>query len=150
MNRKIVYIAAAVLLFGIFLFASRGPNISNALKRIILPELEAATGKKFIAQQIYVNLFPLFAEIKGLKSFDENGERIIEVQRVKGYIGLSGLIRKKLIVKRLVLKEPELGTDRKQLEDILSNIKQYLAKPARIPIKLEIKSINVTDAALSY
>jgi len=150
MKRKLIYIAAAVLLCGIFLYASRGPDISNALKRVILPELEDATGRKFIARQIYINLMPLFVEIKGLKSFDENGEKILEVQRVKGYIGLSGLIRKKLIVKRLVLKEPELGTDRKQLEDILSNIKQYLAKPARIPIKLEIKSINVTDAALSY
>ncbi|HXW68346.1 MAG TPA: translocation/assembly module TamB domain-containing protein [Dissulfurispiraceae bacterium] len=150
MKRKLIYIATAVLLCGIFLYASRGPDISNALKRVILPELEDATGRKFIAQQIYVNLMPLFVEIKGLKSFDDNGEKILEVQRVKGYIGLSGLIRKKLLVKRLVIKEPELHTDRRQLEEISANIKQYLAKPTRIPIKLEIKSINVSDAALSY
>src|SRR5208337_4316798 len=128
MKQKLIYIAAAVLLCGIFLYASRGPDISNTLKRIILPELEAATGRKFIAQQIYINLMPFFVEIKGLKSFDDNGEKLLDVQRVKGYIGLSGLIRKKLIVKRLVIKEPELRTDRKQLEDISENIKKYLAK----------------------
>jgi translocation and assembly module TamB len=150
MKRKLIYIMAAVLLFGILLYASRGPDISNTLKRIILPELEDATGRKFIAQQIYINLMPLFVEIKGLKSFDDNGEKILDVQRVKGYIGLSGLIRKKLIVRRLVLKAPELRTDRKQIEEILGNIKQYLAKPTKMPIKLEIKSISVTDAALSY
>ncbi len=150
MKRKLIYIAAAVLLCGIFLYASRGPDISNALKRTILPELEAATGRKFIAQQIYINLMPLFVEIKGLKSFDDNGEKFLEVQRVKGYIGLSGLIRKKLIVKRLVLKGPDLRTDRKQLEDISENIKKYLAKKSRMPIKLEVKSLSVTDAALSY
>ena len=150
MKRVLIYIAAAVLLSGIYLYASRGPDISNVLKRIILPELEDATGRKFIAQQIYINLLPLFVEIKGLKSFDDNGEKILDVQRVKGYIGLSGLLRKKLIIKRLVLKEPELRTDRKQLEEISANIKQYLAKPAQMPIKLEVKSLSVTDAAISY
>ncbi len=150
MKRKLIYIAAAVLLCSIFLYASRGPNISNALKRIILPELEDATGKKFIAQQVYINLLPLFVEIKGLKSFDDNGEKILDVQRVKGYIGLSGLISKKLVVKRLVLKGPDLRTDRKQLEEIAANIKQYLAKPARMPIKLEVKSLSMTDASLAY
>ena len=150
MKRILIYIAVTVLLSGIYLYASRGPDISNTLKRIILPELENATGRKFIAQQIYINLLPLFVEIKGLKSFDDNGEKILDVQRVKGYIGLSGLIRKKLIVKRLVLKEPELLTDRKQLEEISANIKQYLAKDTHMPIKLEVKSVSVTDAALSY
>ncbi len=149
-KRKLIYVAAAALLCGIFLYASRGPDISNALKRIILPELENATGRKFIARQIYINLLPLFVEIKGLKSFDDNGEKILEVERVKGYIGLSGLLRKKLIVRRLVLKGPVLQTDRKQLEDILENIKHYLAIPAKMPVKLEIKSISVNDAALSY
>ncbi len=150
MKRKLLYVAAAALLCGIFLYASRGPNISNALKKIILPELENATGRKFIAQKIYINLLPLFVEIKGLKSFDDNGEKILDVQRVKGYIGLSGLIRKKLIVRRLVLKEPELRTDRKQLEEISANIKQYLAKETHMPIKLEVKSLSVTDGSLSY
>src|SRR5208337_2494640 len=150
MKRKLLYIAAALLLSGIFLYASRGPDISNALKRVILPELEDATGRKFVARQIYINLMPLFVEIKGLKSFDDNGEKILDVQRVKGYIGLSGLIRKKLIVKRLVLKEPDLRTDRKQLEEISANIKQYLAKPTKMPIKLEVKSLSVTDGAISY
>src|SRR5208283_2703891 len=150
MKRILIYIAATVLLSGIYLYVSRGPDISNTLKRIILPELENATGRKFVAQQIYINLLPLFVEIKGLKSFDDNGEKILDVQRVKGYIGLSGLIRKKLIVKRLVLKEPELRTDRKQLEEISANIKQYLAKPTQMPIKLEVKSLSVIDAAISY
>ncbi len=150
MTKRIIYIAIAVLLFGIFLYASRGPNISNALKRIILPELETATGRKFIAQKIYVNLFPLFVEIKGLKSFDDNGERIIEVQRVKGYIGLSGLIQKKVFIKRLVITEPNLRTDRKQIEDISANIKKYLAQEPKMPFKVEVKSVTIANAELFY
>jgi hypothetical protein len=150
MKRKILYIAAAALLFSIFLYASRGPDISNTLKRLILPELEAATGRKFIAQQIYINLFPLFAEIKGLKSFDENGEKILEIERVKGYIGLSGLIQKKITIKRLVLKKPELRANRKQIDEISANIRKYLAEETKMPIKVEVKSVSVYDAALGY
>ena len=123
-KRKLIYVAAAALLCGIFLYASRGPDISNALEGIILPELENATGRKIIARQIYINLLPLFRDQR-TKSFDDNGEKILEVPTVKGYIGLSGLLRKKLIVRRLVLKGPVLQTDRKQLEDILENIKHY-------------------------
>ncbi|MGD0283141.1 MAG: translocation/assembly module TamB domain-containing protein, partial [Dissulfurispiraceae bacterium] len=150
MKRRLLYIAAAVLLTGIYLYASRGPNISNALKRIILPELEAATGRKFVAQQIYINVFPLFAEIKGLKSFDDNGEKILEVERVKGYLGLSGLIQRKITIKRLVLKNPDIRADKKQIAEISANITKYLAGQPKSSLKVEVKSVSVYDAELSY
>lgn len=150
MKRRLVYIIAAVLFLGIFLYASRGPNISNALKRVLLPELEAATGRKFIAQQIYVNIFPLFAEIKGLKSFDDNGDKFVGISRVKGYIGLSGLLERKLYINRLVLKEPELRADRKQFDEIASNIKKYLARETKMPLKVVVKSVTVEDGSGSF
>ncbi|MBF0558416.1 MAG: translocation/assembly module TamB domain-containing protein [Nitrospirae bacterium] len=150
MKRKLIYITGAVLLLGIFLYVSRGPNISNALKRIILPELEAATGRKFIAQQIYVNLFPLFAEIKGLKSFDDKGDKFVEIRRVKGYIGLTGLLERKLYINRLVLKEADVLADRQQLDEIAANIKRYLARETKMPIKVVVKSVSLQDAAIMF
>ncbi|MBF0507275.1 MAG: hypothetical protein HQL09_10630, partial [Nitrospirae bacterium] len=150
MKRQFFYIAAAVLLFSIFLYASRGPNISNALKKIILPELEAATGRKFIAQQIYINLFPLFAEIKGLKSFDDNGERILEIQRVKGYIGLSGLLQKKLFINRLVIVNPIIDANKKGIDEISANVKKYLEQEPKTPFKVEVRSVTLNEAELSY
>src|SRR5512135_933404 len=79
----VIVCAAAIVL--------RGPHISNALKKLILPELELMVGRKVIAQQIYVNLFPLFVEAKGLKIFDDKGERIFLAQRVKAYLDLTGI-----------------------------------------------------------
>jgi len=150
MKRKLLYISAAVLLIGIFLYASRGPNISNSLKRIILPELEAATGKKFIAQKIYVNLFPLFIEIKGLKSFDDNGDKFVEIRRVKGYIGLSGLLEGKIFIDRLVLKEPDIRVERKQFVEIIENVKRYLARETKTQLKLAVPAVSSEDAAISF
>lgn len=46
--KRIAYLSLGVLLIGIVIFVSRGPRISNALKKIILPELENMTGRKVI------------------------------------------------------------------------------------------------------
>ena len=55
--KRIAYLSTGVLLIGMIIFISRGPHISNALKKIILPELENMTGRKVIAQSMYLNLF---------------------------------------------------------------------------------------------
>jgi hypothetical protein len=90
--RRLTYLLSAIFFAGVVFFVLRGPYISNALKRIIQPELEALTGRKVITQKIFINLFPLFAEAKDIKVFDDKGERILTVKRAKAYIDLSGPI----------------------------------------------------------
>ncbi|MEW6109280.1 MAG: translocation/assembly module TamB domain-containing protein [Nitrospirota bacterium] len=141
--KKLPCIIALALLIGIAIFFLRGPYISNALKKIILPELELASGKNIIAKKIYINIFPLFIEAKGLKVFDENGERIIYANRVKAYIDLSGLLNRNIKIRRLVIKEPEITADRKQIEEILKNVKTYLEKERETPIKVKVIAVEV-------
>src|SRR5512139_3891741 len=105
LKKRSAVIAAAIILI-ILAIVLRGPHVSNALKKLILPELEAATGKRVIASRIYINIFPLFVEAKDLKVFDEHGEKIVLTKRVKAYIELSGLISRTLIIRRLVIREP--------------------------------------------
>src|SRR4030042_4276532 len=90
--RRILYLLILTFIISLVIFISRGPYISNGLKRIILPELEDALGQKVLVQKIYINIFPLFIEAKGLKVFDEDGNRIVFAKRVKGYVGLSKLL----------------------------------------------------------
>lgn len=139
-----------MLFIGIIIFISRGPYISNALKRIILPELENMTGRKVIAQKIYLNIFPLFVEARGVKFFDEEGNRVLTAERVKGYVGLSGLLRKELVLKRVVVIEPEIWTDRNRLNDIIEKVKAYLAieNPKKIKVKAEV--IEVRNGGFSF
>lgn len=149
MKKRIISIAILALLIGIFFYALRGPNISNVLKKVILPELELITGRKFIAQKIYINIFPLFVEMKDVKAFDDNGNRIFSVERVKGYVGISGLLRKEIVLRRLVIKGPVIQSDRGQVEEIMQNVKKYLSEESKMPFKVIIKSVNICNGVLS-
>ena len=148
--KKSVYVISLVMLAGIAFFVLRGPHISNALKKIILPELEMATGRKVIAQKIYINLFPLFIEAKGIKVFGEKGERIFLIQRVKAYIGLSGLLKRQAIIRRLVIKEPEVTADRRQSEEMANNIKIYLARTRDTVFKVKIKAVEIQNGSAVF
>jgi len=143
--KRIAYLSTGVLLIGIIIFVSRGPHISNALKKIILPELENMTGRKVIAQSIYLNLFPLFIEAKGVKLFDDEGNSVLTVDRIKGYPKLSAIRRKKIALKRIVLKEPALWTDKEQADDIVRRVKEFLLKDDPRKMKVVVDVIEVRD-----
>lgn len=147
--RKFLYLLTFAVIIGLVTFISRGPYISNELKRIILPELEAVFGQKVIAQKIYINLFPLFIEAKGLKVFDDDGNRILFSKRVKGYINLSGLLSRNLSIQRLVIKEPDISTNREQLENIINSVKTYIEKERSTTFKVKIKVIEVVNGIIS-
>ncbi len=150
MKKRIISIIVLVLILGIFFYALRGPNISNALKKIILPELELITGKKFIAQKMYINIFPLFIEMKDVKAFDDTGNRILTAERAKGYVSVSGLLRKEIILKRLVIKKPDISSNREQTEDIIESVNKYLSEASKMPFKVIIKSVDVTNGGISF
>lgn len=150
MKKRVISITALLLIVGLFLFISRGPNIANILKKNILPELETATGKKFIAQHAYVNIIPFFVELKGVKAFDENGNKILTAERVKGYISISGFFNKELLIPRLVIAAPDFSSNREQLNGIIENVKRYLASSRRHPLKTVVKSIEIKDGTVSF
>lgn len=139
-----------VVIVGVAAFILRGPNVSNALKRLILPELELIVGRKVTAQKIYVNLFPLFVEANGLEVFDDKGERIFLSQRVKAYLDLMGIAGRKIKIRRLVVKEPEITTDQKQAAEIADHVKAYLEKVRDTAFKVKIASVEVQKGKVRY
>ena len=147
--KKLKYLIAFAIFFGVAIFVLRGPYISNALKKIILPELENATGRSVIASKIYVNIFPLFVEIKGLKVFDENGEKILLAKRLKGYIDLSGLLNRKIVIRRLVIKDHEITTSSEQMSEIIGNVKTYLDKERDTALKVKVLAVEMQQGSVS-
>ncbi len=147
---KMPYLIALAVIIGIAIFVLRSPQISNALKRMILPKLEMASGKRLIAQKIYINIYPFFIEAKGLKVFDENGERILFAKRVKAYIEPSGLLSKNISIRRLVIKEPEVTTSKEQIEDIIENVKAYAAKKNDTSFKVNIRSVELMHGSTNF
>ncbi|NTU43000.1 MAG: AsmA-like C-terminal region-containing protein, partial [Nitrospirales bacterium] len=148
-RRGLVIAAALLVALAAVFYLLRGANISNTLKKLVLPELENATGRRFVARNISINLFPLFVEIRGLKGFDEKGEKIISAERVKGYVGLSGILDKEIGITRLVIKEPSVSLEKREIEAIAGNVKRYLAKEPEMPFKVVVKSIEVGKADIS-
>lgn len=143
LKKIIILLTSLLLLLGLFLFF-RGPYISNALKRLILPELSAATGRHVTAQKIYINIFPLFIEARDLKVFD-SGNVIVAIPRVKGYIGVTAFLRKEINIRRLVINSPELKSEQAVVEDIISKVKEYLGIQRELPFKVKIRSINISN-----
>lgn len=121
----------------------RGPHISNALKKVILPELELATGKRVIAQKIYINILPLFIEARDLKIFDDEGNKILLAKRVKAYLDISGLLSRSLTIRRLVIREPVIEATQEQAESIEMNIRDYLAKTRKDALKVKVLALEV-------
>ncbi len=148
--RKAALVLAPVLIIGILILVLRGPNISNALKKGILPEIEMMLGRKVIAQNIYLNVFPLFIEAKGLKVFDEHGEKVLVADRVKAYLELSGLFDRLLTIRRLVVKEPVISVSRKQAEDIAANIKRYLATTRKDALKVKVLAVEIQKGSADF
>ncbi len=149
--KKILLFTALVAAVVLVTVVLRGPHVSNILKKLILPELSAATGKEVMAQKIYVNIFPLFVEAKEVKVFDK-GVEIVHIPRLKGYVELSGLLRKELVLRRLVVRKPHASAHASQLEEIAANVRKYLAMERKAPIKVVVRGIALDDGmfALGY
>ncbi|MBN2653804.1 MAG: translocation/assembly module TamB domain-containing protein [Nitrospirae bacterium] len=149
-NRKKIIIAAVIaVLLGIATYGLRGPDISNALKKLILPELKLITGLQFTAQKIYINPFPLFAEMKNIKAIDENGDLIVSAERVKSYISLSAIFKKTITLRKLTVINPTLKATDQQIGDIYKRVDDYLFAESKSPIKVKIRAVELIDADIS-
>jgi len=137
------------IIIGLVILFLRGPHISNILKKAILPELEVALQQKVIAKKIYINIFPLFIEAKDIKVFDEDGTKVLFAKRVKGYIEPLGLLQKRISIRRLVLKGPDLSTDRGHLVKVIESVNAYLKKESGFPFKVRIKVVEVSEGTAS-
>ncbi len=143
---------AVTLLLIIFLFTfilMRSSFVSENLKAIILPEIEYVINKKVSADKIYLNIFPLFVGINELKAFDDDNKEIFHTKKVRGYIGFFELFNKKIMVKRLSIKEPVISMQKKQLEDIISSIPKLNTTDKKKPITLIIKSVHIDNANIA-
>lgn len=147
--KRLIVLSWIIVILGLITFVSRGPHVSNLLKKLILPELSLATGRQVIAQNMYINVFPLFIGAKDLKVF-EDGNEILHIQRVKGYIELSGLLKKRLVLRRLVLSGPDIKSDESQVKEIIGNVKDYLKKERKSPIKVKIRAIALDNGRFAF
>lgn len=149
-SKQIIYLAATLLFIAAAAFALRGPHVSNALKKIILPELENISGKKVVAQKIQINLFPLFVEAKNIKVFDTDGERLLSAGRAKCYVKISGLLNRELLFQRIVVVKPEIWADKKKVDGIVQHVDEYLGKQSDKPLKVRVEIVEIRNGEFVF
>jgi translocation and assembly module TamB len=146
--RRLILLLAVLLVLAVVLFL-RGPYISNLLKMAILSEVQDATGRQIIAQHIYINALPLFVEARGVKAFDEEGARVFEAERIKGYLSLSSILKRKIDIQRLVLVKPVLWADRSQIGGILENLRNSGEKKEKL-FSLDVGVVVLKEGEISF
>ena len=146
--KRLILFTLAVVALGFLVFFLKGRYVSDTLKGIIIPELETATGRKVEAPHISVNILPLFIEAKNLKVSDPSGNSIVNTKKVKGYISFSGIFNRQLTLQRLVIEEPSLVSDNRQLDEIIRHVRAYLEQERDLPFKVKIKVVEVVKGSV--
>ncbi len=142
-KKRLALLLVIAAIFAVAAFILRGPYVSEALKRVVLPELEMASGRRVTCRRMYVNLFPLFAGARDITVFDSNGSRILHVPGAKAYIDPSGLLSQRILIRRLIITDPEVAADRKQAEDIIDKVRTYIARERKTAVKVKIRGVAI-------
>ncbi|MCX8031392.1 MAG: translocation/assembly module TamB domain-containing protein [Thermodesulfovibrionales bacterium] len=146
--KKIILIAIILFVFFIFSFYLRSDEASNKIKILLLPEIEKTINKKVVVEKFYLNLFPLFVGANDFRVFDEKDNLIFYSKKVRGYMSFLELFNKKLMIKRLSIKEPYISIDQSELYNLtksLSDIKVV----ANEKFTLGIKTIHIDSAKIT-
>lgn len=149
---RYLFLFIFLLLIGVVFLFTRSDYVSNKLKGMIIPELEAASGKNITIQNISINIMPLFIDVKGLEVFADDGNKIFAVNKVRGYVDILNLLEQNVSIQRLIFKGPQISSSRKQIEEIIENIKNYSEKESdtKFNVKVEVDIIECTDGAVLF
>jgi translocation and assembly module TamB len=148
-SRNTAVLLGILIVSALAFLVLRGPYTSNVLKMAILSEFQEAIGRQVIAKKIYINLVPLFVEAIDVKSFDEDGTRVFEAERVKSYLGLESVLKRQVDIKRIVMVRPRLWADRAQGEEILSNVKKHREKREKF-FSFKVDAVVIKEGELSF
>lgn len=143
-SKALFSIIVIILSISLLFFLLRGPYLSNSIKRVILPILEKALGKRIIIDSTAINLFPLYLQAKGVKVFDEDGNRLLWVTKARAYIEPSGLFFKEIRIRRLSIKEPNLTVERQELQKTIIYIKNHLSEKKE-DITVTLSTVKIRD-----
>lgn len=147
--KRVIIAVCVVAAVGLMVFFLRGPYISNFLKMAILSEVSSATGRQVIARRIFVNLYPLSIEARDVKGFSLDGARLFSVGRVKAYVSLTDILRRRVTLDRIVLVKPEVWADATHIKEILENLKTFSGQKKKL-IDVKAGAVNILHGNVSY
>jgi translocation and assembly module TamB len=148
-GKLLLLLLPAVLLLAVIIFI-RSAYISESLNKIIIPPMEAITGKQIVAERIVLNIFPLFIEARDLAVLSENRKQILFIQRAKAYVNILSLLERKIAIRRLVIKNPEAMADNEQVNEIIGHLNTYGTGNEDKGFAPSVDVIEVREGRLHY
>jgi len=146
----ITLLSLVIFFFGVLFFLLRGPYLSNSIKRIIVPQLENITRERIIIDKAVINLFPFYVQAKGFNIYDKDGNRLLWITKSRAYIDLLGLLSDEIVIRKLVLKEPELSADENAILKIIDSINKSTSIGEKGKFKVVLKNIKMTEGKVDY
>jgi translocation and assembly module TamB len=144
-TRRLTIIFICVFAVAFVFFLLRGPYLSNTIKRIIIPVLENATGERVIIDKAVINLFPFYVQIKGFKMFDEGGNKLLKISKMRAYLDILGIVSKELRIRRLTVNKPDLTADKKAFEKIMNFTGKKKGEGKNNRFSIQLKSTKIMD-----
>jgi translocation and assembly module TamB len=143
--KRLSIVLAVALSIAILFFFIRGPYLSNSIKRFIIPALEDLTGERIIIDKAVINPFPLYLQTRRFKVFDEKGNRLLFVRKMRAYIDLAGLFSKEIRIRRLTLKDVLLTSDRQEFDRLISHVDDSTKQKNGGNFRISLKSVKLTN-----
>jgi translocation and assembly module TamB len=156
-SKVVMFCSIVAVSVGVLFFLLRGPYLSNSIKRIIIPVLENVTRERVIIDKAVINLFPFYIQAKGLKIFDNDGNRLLWVTKTRAYIDILSLLSNEIKIRKLTLKEPDLTASEKDLERTTKNVSKQSStvnkqsSPERKDkYSVTLRNLKITDGNFKY
>jgi uncharacterized protein involved in outer membrane biogenesis len=156
----IVVVGVLVLLFvGLTIFVKSYLS-SDRLKTIIIPQVEAATGRKVQLDEISVSLFKGIVA-KGLSVKERDGQKdFLKIGRFILSYRLLPLLKKQLVISKIEIGSPSISIKKEKegkynFSDILEKPSQKTpkpseAKPQALPVSVVADRLFIRDARLIF
>ncbi len=144
------FLVISILIYGLVFFLLRGPYLSNYMKRYFVPYLENVIRERVIIDRAAINLFPFYLQAKGFKLFDENGNRLLRVNRARLYIDLLGLLSKEIRIRRFFLQKPLMTANERDIRRIAANVEKSLAGREEKEFRVTLKGIKLVEGHIEY
>ncbi|PNX52549.1 MAG: hypothetical protein BV458_09015 [Thermoplasmata archaeon M9B2D] len=152
-SKKLKYIISLALLFSwvAIYYIGHSNYLSLFMKRKIVPVIQAQISKDIQIKNIYFNILPLSLEMKGVVISDEGERELLNAERIKIYISILDLLKKKYRFKRILISDAHLdiSSQDKYLISLLGIGKRPISNQKSVN-SVNIDLIDVVRSSISY
>lgn len=149
-NKKLKYFIAVilVLLWAAIYYAGHGEYMSSFLKGSITPIIRTQIQKDVQIQDIYLNVLPLSLDVRGVVISEQKERTLLNADRIKIYIGLLGLLKKKYHIKRVLISGAKLDLTRQDVFALDHLRNQAVSGTA--PNDIMVDLIDIVRSSVAY